>query len=149
MPKKPPKEQKKTESKKKTIVVTGKRKSAVARATVRDGSGKVRINKTPLEIYTPELMRLKIKEPLVLANDLSRSVDIDVNVRGGGISGQADASRQAIAKGLVEFFGSEELRQKYLEYDRNLLVFDPRRNEPHKPSRSKKGSRRHKQRSKR
>lgn len=143
-------EKKKTKSKKKDVVVaTGKRKSAIARATVKEGSGKVLINGIPLDLWTPELLRLKIREPLILAGEYSKKVDIRVNVRGGGISGQAEAVRQAIAKGLVEFFGDEKLKRVFLDYDRNLLVYDPRRNEPHKPSRSKKGARRHKQRSKR
>jgi small subunit ribosomal protein S9 len=85
----------------------------------------------------------------MLAGELAQQVDIKVNVRSGGISSQAEAIRQAIAKGLVEFFKDEKLKQVYLDYDRSLLVYDPRRCEPHKPSRSKKGARRHKQRSKR
>lgn len=134
---------------KRIVLTTGKRKRAIARAKVGPGSGIVKINERPLSVLKPELLRMKIREPLILAGDLAKNVDIHVNVRGGGISGQAEAARQAIAKGLVEFFGSEELRQKFLEYDRSLLVFDQRRCEPHKPSRSKKGARRHKQRSKR
>jgi len=142
-------EREKKTQKKKIILATGKRKTAVARATIKEGSGKVLINGIPLELITPEMLRLKIREPLFLAGDLAKKVDISVNVKGGGITGQADAIRQAIAKGLVEFFKDEKLKQTFLEYDRNLLVYDPRRCEPHKPSRSKAGSRRHKQRSKR
>jgi len=139
----------KKEKKEKIVVSTGKRKSAIARATIKEGEGKVFINKVPLDLIQPELIRLKIREPLLLAGDLAKKVDINVNVRGGGISGQADAVRQAIAKGLVEFYKSPKLRQTFIQYDRNLLVYDPRRNEPHKPSRSKAGARRHRQRSKR
>jgi small subunit ribosomal protein S9 len=95
------------------------------------------------------MLRLWVAEPLVLAGDLARKVDIKVKVKGGGITGQAEAVRQAIAKGLVGFFESKELKEKFLSYDRSLLVYDPRRTEPHKPSRSKKGARRHKQRAKR
>jgi len=135
--------------KKKVVIATGKRKSAIARATIKEGSGKILINKIPIELIKPEALRLKIREPLFLAGNLVKSVDIKVNVRGGGITGQAEAIRQAIAKGLVEFFKDEKLKQTFLEYDRNLLVYDPRRCEPHKPSRSKAGSRRHKQKSKR
>jgi small subunit ribosomal protein S9 len=85
----------------------------------------------------------------MLAGDLSKQVDIRVNVKHGGIASQANAARQSIAKGLVQFFNDEKLRKTYIDYDRNLLVYDPRRTEPHKPSRSKAGSRKHKQRSKR
>jgi small subunit ribosomal protein S9 len=69
-------------------------------------------------------------------------------VKGGGTTGQVDAARQAIARGLVELLGGD-LKQRYMAYDRNLLVFDPRRTEPHKPPRSSQGPRRYKQRSKR
>jgi small subunit ribosomal protein S9 len=55
----------------------------------------------------------------------------------------------AIARGLLNFYKNKELRETFINYDRNLLVFDFRRNEPHKPGASKRGARRHKQRSKR
>jgi small subunit ribosomal protein S9 len=133
----------------KIVFTTGKRKKAVARARIAQGKGEVKVNSKPLEVWGNKALRLWIKEPLFLAGDLANLVDIKVNVKSGGISGQSEAVRQAIAKGLVEFFKSKDLRNKYLEYDRNLLVYDPRRTEPHKPSRSKAGPRRHKQRSKR
>lgn len=134
---------------KKAVLAVGKRKLAKARAFLTPGSGKVYINSKPLEIWGNEPLRLWVKEPLLLAGKLAKKVDIRVNVRSGGVAGQAEAVRQAIAKGLVEYSKSEKLREMFLEYDRNLLVYDPRRNEPHKPSRSKKGARRHKQLSKR
>lgn len=130
----------------------GKRRLAVARAAIKPGKGQVKINSIPLNLWGSEPLRLWIREPLILAGDLIKSINVDVNVRSGGIVGQAEAVRMAIAKGLVEYFNSKELREKYLEYDRNLLVYDPRRNEPHHGSgrgASKRGSRRHKQRSKR
>lgn len=133
----------------KIILATGKRKTAVARTTIRAGIGKVMINGKPLDLWEPEYTRLRIREPLLLAGNITQKVDIRVNVRGGGINSQADAIRQSIAKGMVEFFNDEKLKNIYLEYDRGLLVYDPRRTEPHKPSRSSKGARRHKQRSKR
>lgn len=137
------------EERRKIVLTTGKRKTAVARARLTPGSGRVTINDIPLDLWKPEYTRLRIREPLILSGDFSNKVDIKINVRSGGISSQADAIRQAIAKGIVEFFKDEKLKNVYLDYDRNLLVFDPRRTEPHKPSRSKKGSRKHKQRSKR
>ncbi|MEM0473237.1 MAG: 30S ribosomal protein S9, partial [Candidatus Aenigmatarchaeota archaeon] len=60
-----------------------------------------------------------------------------------------DAIRQAIAKGLVEITKNHELKKRLIDYDRNLIVYDYRRTEPHKPSRSRQNARRHKQRSKR
>lgn len=147
MPKERQKEKQK--EKPKIIFTTGKRKRAVARASIVTGTGKILINSVPLDLWGNEPLRLWIKEPLFLAEDLIKNVNIRVNVRGGGISGQAEAVRQAIAKGLVEFFKSKDLRRKYLEYDRGLLVYDFRRTEPHKPGASKRGARRGKQKSKR
>jgi small subunit ribosomal protein S9 len=117
----------------KVINVSGKRKTAVARATVKNGKGRVRINSVPLEIHEPELARLKMMEPLELAGDRVVKVDIDVSVEGGGVMGQASASRTAIARGLVDYFKDEELKLKYRAYDRSLLVNDPRRKEPKHP----------------
>ena len=117
----------------KVVVVSGKRKSAVARATVRKGRGLVRVNSVPLEIFEPYLARMKIMEPLTLAGPKATKVDIDINVQGGGFMGQATASRTAIAKGLVKFLGDDELQELYSKYDRSLLVSDPRRKLPKKP----------------
>jgi small subunit ribosomal protein S9 len=117
----------------KVVVASGKRKSAVARASVRKGKGLVRINSVPVEIFEPSLARTKIMEPLTLAGDRSQKVDIDVNVQGGGIMGQATASRTAIAKGLVQFLDDKDLETMFMRYDRSLLVSDPRRKLPKKP----------------
>ena len=117
----------------KVIVSSGKRKSAVARASVRKGKGLVRINNVPVELHTPNLARVMIMEPLTLAGDRSTKVDIDVNVQGGGIMGQAMASRTAVAKGLVQFLEDEDLEKMYLQYDRSLMVSDPRRKLPKNP----------------
>ncbi|MBS3126026.1 30S ribosomal protein S9 [Candidatus Woesearchaeota archaeon] len=117
------------------IHVSGKRKRAVARAVVRAGKGDVRINRVPLDVVEPKLFRLKLREPLMLAGDAAHKVDIDVNVSGGGISSQADASRLAIAKALVAFTKNEKLKEAYLNYDRSLLVADVRRKESAKPNR--------------
>jgi small subunit ribosomal protein S9 len=138
--------------KEKTILEVGKRRLAIARAVIKEGTGKVFINSKPLDLWGTDVLRLWIKEPLILAGDLAKTVDIHVNVRSGGIVGQAEAVRQAIAKALVRYSKDKKLKQKFLEYDRNLLVYDPRRNEPHHASgkgASKRGSRRGKQKSKR
>ena len=138
----------KTRKKKQEVAFTiGKRKSAVARAVGRPGTGKIFINNRSLDAVEPEAVRLMLHEPLQLAGDTANTVDISVTVSGGGVFGQAEAVRQAIAKALVEF--EPKLKETFLGYDRALLVADPRRNEPHKPSRSSAGPRRHKQRSKR
>ncbi len=115
------------------IQTTGKRKSAVARATIQEGSGNVYINNRALEVFEPELARLKISEPLRLAEDVAEEVDIKVNVSGGGFMGQADASRTAIAKALIEWSDEEELYEKFKEYDETLVKSDMRRKESKKP----------------
>lgn len=116
------------------INTSGKRKMAVARANVRKGEGRVRINKVPIEIVSPELARLKMQEPLVMVGpEASAKVDIDVSVRGGGVMGQADAVRTAIARGMVEFLEDAELKDRLLAIDRSLLVNDTRRKEPKHP----------------
>jgi small subunit ribosomal protein S9 len=119
--------------KEKCVITTGKRKTAIARATVKRGKGRIRINNIPLEIWMPEVARLKMKEPIILAKDKTNNLDITVNVSGGGIIGQAQAARTAIAKGIAEFFNDKELKDLYLAYDRSLLVSDPRRKEPKHP----------------
>ena len=118
---------------KKVVNTSGKRKTAVARATVKSGNGKVRINKKPVEIHTPDLARDKIMEPLLLAGDKAKKVDIQVIVNGGGIMGQAEAARTAIARALVKFYDDDELKELYKRYDRGLLVNDPRRKEAKHP----------------
>lgn len=116
---------------------TGKRKTSVARATLKKGSGSIIINNQELPSYvTSELLQLKIKEPLVLSGEES-TYDIKVSVSGGGQNSQAESIRQAIARALVELSSkSEELRKKFLEYDRSLLVSDTRFKEMKKPNNS-------------
>jgi small subunit ribosomal protein S9 len=112
---------------------SGKKKTAIARATVSEGAGRVRVNSQPIELVEPETARLKMLEPFRIAGeDLRDTVDIQVDVDGGGIMGQADAVRTAIARGLVEFTGDMELRDAYMSFDRTLLVNDVRQTEPKK-----------------
>ena len=121
----------------KVIHTSGKRKKAIARATLKEGTGKIRINKVLLDNFRPEMQRMRLKEPLLLAEDLVGKVDIDVEVIGGGISGQSDATRLAIARALVEYSKGEKIKNTFLKYDRLLLVADVRQNEPSKPNDSK------------
>ena len=115
------------------VNTSGKRKAAIARATVKEGTGKVTINKTPLAIYTPELARLKIEEPLQLVPEKAAKVDIAVLVQGGGVMGQAAAVRTAIARGLVDYYKDDELEALFRAYDRTLIVNDDRNKLPKKP----------------
>jgi small subunit ribosomal protein S9 len=120
-------------AKKSQVVMTkAKKKRAVARATLRyPGKGLIRINDFALDTIKNKYIRMTIEEPLVLAGELAKKVDIDVNVHGGGFMGQAVAVRGAIAKALVAI--DEDLRDVFLQYDRTLLVDDVRRVEPKKP----------------
>jgi small subunit ribosomal protein S9 len=112
---------------------SGKKKTAVARATVRDGEGRVRIDSRPVELVEPEMARLKMLEPFRIAgDDLRDRVDVEIHVSGGGVAGQADAVRTAIARGLVDHTNDAELRDAFMEFDRSLLVNDVRQTEPKK-----------------
>lgn len=119
-------------AKKVVISESGKRKTAVARAIVKAGKGRVRINKIPVEVITPEISRSKIMEPLILSDDLWKGLDIDVNVSGGGFMGQAGAARMAIARAMVKWSKGPSLKEAYLDYDRTMLSGDSRRKEPKK-----------------
>ena len=116
----------------KIILVSGKRKKAIARASVREGTGKIKVNNQPISNITSEFVKLKFQEPLFFAQDIVPQVDIDVNVHGGGIVSQADAARLAIARALVAY--NPKLKKTYLDYDRTLLVADVRQREPRKPN---------------
>ncbi|MCL2032446.1 MAG: 30S ribosomal protein S9 [Methanomassiliicoccaceae archaeon] len=115
------------------VNTSGKRKTAIARATVKEGTGRVTINKVPLETYGPELARLKIQEPLGLVPEKASGVDIAVLVNGGGVMGQAAAARTAIARGLVDFYKDEEMEAVFRAYDRTLIINDDRRKLPKNP----------------
>ncbi len=117
----------------KVIHASGKRKRSVARATLVEGKGVVRINGLALDNWHPGMYNLMLREALLLAGDAATSVDINVNVYGGGVSGQAQSCRLAIARALVEF--NKDLEKVFLDYDRRLLVADVRRREMRKPSR--------------
>ncbi len=132
----------------KKVVVSGKRKSAVAKAISKKGSGKITINKKPyqnLHLFD----KLKIDEPLRIAEKILGKIDFDVeiSVKGGGNKGQIEAARLALARAILEMSENKDVEKAFLEYDRNLLVADVRRKEAYKPGDSK--ARRKRQSSKR
>jgi small subunit ribosomal protein S9 len=118
---------------KKVVNTSGKRKTAVARAAAVKGTGKVRVNQTPIEIVQPKLARLKMEEPLLVAGKKAEKLDITVSVSGGGVYGQADAVRTAIARAILDYTEDADLKEQYLAYDRTLLVNDTRVKESKKP----------------
>ena len=118
---------------KKTLVVSGKRKTALSRAVVRQGIGRVYINKVPVEIYEPEIAREKMMEPLIQAGDeVWKQLDLDVKTSGGGYMGQAEATRTAIANAILKWTKSTHLRSVYVEYDRTMIAGDSRKKETKK-----------------
>jgi small subunit ribosomal protein S9 len=117
----------------KIINESGKRKTAVARATFKAGKGRIRINSVPLEIYGTELARMKISEPLTLLPTAIEGIDATIEVHGGGIMGQAEAIRTALARGILKWHNDPKIKDVYLGYDRTLLVNDSRQKESKKP----------------
>jgi len=118
---------------KKVLVVSGKRKTAVARAIVKPGAGRIRINRTPVEIFEPEIAREKIMEPLLQAGeDVWKQLDMDIKTSGGGYMGQAEAARMTVANALLKWTKSTHLRTVFTEYDRTMIAGDSRSKEPKK-----------------
>ncbi|MBI2629135.1 30S ribosomal protein S9 [Candidatus Pacearchaeota archaeon] len=130
----------------KLIIVSGKRKTSIAKAIISSGTGKITVNNIPYQnLY--HIHRLTIEEPIRIAKKIVKDInnyDIKVKARGGGREGQMDASRLAISKALVAKTKSEPLRKAFLKYDRHLLVADTRRKEAYKPGDSKARAKRQK-----
>ena len=123
----------------KRIIISGKRKTAVAKVTLKDGSGKIFYNFLP-ESEMPLFHKLALIEPIrIYERELGEPLKNDFHIKtlGGGKEGQIQAARLAIAKALVEITGSEVLRKAFIKYDRNIIVQDPRRKETRKPGDSK------------
>ena len=127
---------------KKAIVTSGKRKTSIARASLKEGTGVVRVNSVLLDNMQPAIIRDRMREPMILADAVGKKVNISVKVNGGGVTSQANAVRLAIARALVEF--DKKLEKDFLEYDRQLLVADVRRKEVCKPNDSKARAKRQK-----
>lgn len=120
------------------IITSGKRKTAIARAVLTNGSGKITINKKPYQnLYFFD--KLKIEEPLKITEEIIGKLDfnVDIKVKGGGAESQSQAARLALTRAIDKFAKSKKLKDAFLEYDRNLLVADVRRKEAYKPGDSK------------
>jgi small subunit ribosomal protein S9 len=117
----------------KIINTSGKRKTAIARATLKSGKGRIRINSVPLELCNNDLVRMKISEPLNLVPNAVNGVDVTIDVHGGGIMGQAEAIRTALARGILKWHNDPRIKDMYLTFDRTLLVNDSRQKESKKP----------------
>jgi small subunit ribosomal protein S9 len=91
-----------------TINTSGRRKNAIARVYMTQGTGKVTINKRDITEYFPlPTLQYKVKQPFMITETLDQ-FDIKANLDGGGITGQAEALRLAISKALIEV--NEELK---------------------------------------
>jgi small subunit ribosomal protein S16e len=123
-----------------SVQVFGRKKTATAVAYCKRGRGLVKVNGRPLELVEPRVLTYKLLEPLlVVGKDKFAGVDIRVRVNGGGHVAQIYAIRQAISKALVAYYqkyvdeqSKKELKELLVQYDRSLLVADPRRCEPKK-----------------
>ncbi|KAI4497414.1 hypothetical protein M0802_007425 [Mischocyttarus mexicanus] len=133
-----------------SVQVFGRKKSATAVAYCKRGRGNLRVNGRPLELVEPRVLQYKLQEPiLLLGKEKFAGVDIRVRVNGGGHVAQIYAIRQAISKALVAYYqkllrsivyyvadvdeaSKKELKDILIQYDRTLLVADPRRCEPKK-----------------
>ena len=128
------------ETKNERVQCFGRKKTAVAVALVRTGSGNIRVNGCPIHTVKPDILRMKVYEPLLLlGRERWSKVDIRLRVKGGGFTAQIYAMRQAIAKGIVAYYqkyideaSKKEIKDLLMAYDRSLIVADPRRCEPKK-----------------
>ena len=99
---------------------------------MKPGKGRVWVNDYPLNSITPEVAQMKVLEPLMIAGERAKAVDIRVSVDGGGVMGQAEAARIAIARSLASWTKSSELRKNFQAFDRVMLAGDQRMTEPKK-----------------
>jgi small subunit ribosomal protein S9 len=105
-----------------TIHKIGRRKTAVARIYLSEGSGKITVNKKDLEVYFPTAtLQYKVRQPLAMTNN-AEGFDVKVNVYGGGITGQAEAVRMAIARAMCEV----DAENRSILKPEGLLTRDPR-----------------------
>ena len=120
------------------IITSGKRKTAIAKAEIKEGSGKITINKLDYKNFH-KFDVLRMKEPILIVEKVLGKINFDVaiSVHGGGEKSQIDASRLALARAIIKFSESAELEKEFWDYDRNLLVADIRRKEAYKPGDSK------------
>lgn len=122
------------------VQVYGKKKTAIAVAICRRGTGIIKVNGRPLELIQPQVLKYKLLEPvLLLGQDRFSGVDIKVKVSGGGQVAQIYAIRQAVAKGIVAYYqkfvdeaSKNEIKDILIQYDKSLLKSDPRRMEAKK-----------------
>ncbi len=107
------------------VFATGRRKTSVARVILTPGTGKIIVNKRPVEEYIPRKVLIQIINQPFAVTSLENKFDVIANVDGGGISGQAGALRHGIARALLKL--DENLRPSLKKA--GLLTRDPRKKE--------------------
>jgi len=111
----------------KNIQTTGKRKEAIARATLRPGTGIIRVNSVPIEKVQPWLAKLKIEELMNIVEDEKlKTININVQVQGGGQIGQIEAVRIALSRAITKFLNKKRTVKAIRTYDRSMLSGDSR-----------------------
>jgi len=129
-----------TDKETKQVQCFGRKKNATAVAHCTTGTGFIKVNGKPLQLLEPASLRLKVFEPIfLLGAQRFQDLNIRVRVRGGGATSQLIAIRQAISKSLIAYYQKyhdeatkRELKEVLIQYDKGLLVADPRRMEPKK-----------------
>ena len=127
-------------SEKQQVQTFGRKKNATAVALVTSGHGCIRVNGKAVELIEPQSLLLKVYEPVfLLGANKFKDLNIKVRVVGGGQANQIMAVRMAISKGIIAYYqkfvdeqSKRELKDLLLQYDKGLLVSDPRRCEPKK-----------------
>merc|ERR1712077_140824 len=123
-----------------SVQVFGRKKTATAVAYCKRGHGLIKVNGRPLELVQPAALQYKLQEPiLLLGKDRFADVDIRIRVKGGGHTSQIYAIRQALSKSLVAYYqkyvdeqSKKAIKDILIQFDRTLLVADPRRCEAKK-----------------
>ena len=126
--------------KSKEVIVSGKRKTSIAKARIVETNGKgiITINKVPHTLLN-NFHKLSIEEPLRIAKKIINDVNYDIHIKifGGGRESQIEAARLALARALVAKTKSQKLKDAFIAYDKHLLIADVRRKEAYKPGDSK------------
>jgi len=123
-----------------SVQTFGRKKTATAVAYCKRGQGIIRVNGKPLEQVEPKPLQFKLQEPLLLlGKDRFSEVDIRIRVKGGGRIAQIYAIRQALSKAIVAYYqkfvdeqSKQAIKDLLVQFDRTLLVADPRRCESKK-----------------
>ncbi len=128
-----------------SVIISGKRKTAVAKLRIRAGTGMIFYNHLSY-FDLPLFHKLALLEPVkIFEKELgSLKHDLFIKTSGGGKEAQIQAARLSIAKALLHVSGSDTLKKAYISYDRNILVQDSRRKETRKPGDSKARAKRQK-----